>query len=82
VQAEPLGLAVHQMAGIEPSKCRSTYRIPEGFDPMTAIAIGYAADPDKFDDEELAKRDKAPRNRMPLNEWVFGEAFGTPSDVV
>lgn len=76
VQAQTLGLHVHQMAGIDQTRCRRTYQIPEGFDPMTAIAIGYAADPSSFDDEELAERDKGPRTRMPLSEWVFGGGWG------
>ncbi len=82
VQAQALGLHVHQMAGIEPGKCRATYNIPDGFEPLTAIAIGYAADPDQFDDAELAKRDKAARDRMPLRDWVFGESFGKSSPIV
>jgi len=82
VQAQTLGLHVHQMAGIDQSKCRLTYGIPEGFDPMTAIAIGYAADPESFEDAELAERDKGPRSRMPLPEWVFGGSWGEPAPEV
>lgn len=81
-QATALGLAVHQMAGVELQKVRLTYKIPEGFDPSTAIAIGYAADPDTFDNADLASRDKGPRSRNPLPEWVFGEKFGSPADAV
>jgi nitroreductase len=82
VQAQSMGLHVHQMAGIDPGTCRVTYRIPDEFEPLTAIAIGYAADPDRLDDAELAERDTAPRSRMPLSAWVFGEAFGESSPVV
>lgn len=81
-QATALGLAVHQMAGVELQKVRLTYKIPEGFDPVTAIAIGYAADPDTFDNPDLAARDKTPRARNPLPEWVFGQTFGSPADAV
>jgi len=82
VQAQSLGLHVHQMAGIDPGKCRATYRIPDRFEPLTAIALGYAADPDRFDDATLAERDKSPRSRMPLSDWVFHDAFGTASPIV
>ena len=44
VQATSLGLAVHQMAGFDTDKARSTYDIPEGFGPVAAIAIGYSAE--------------------------------------
>lgn len=79
VQAQTLGLHVHQMAGIDQAKCRVTFQIPEGFDPMTGIAIGYAADPDSFQDQELAERDKGERTRMPLSDWIFGKTWGEPA---
>lgn len=83
IQAQHLGLHVHQMAGIEPSVCRSQLEIPEGFDPMTAIAIGYAAEPDAFEgDPALADRDRGPRTRMPLSDWVFDGKFGQPAPLV
>lgn len=81
-QATHLGLAVHQMAGIDVTKTRHAYGIPEGWDPITAIAIGYAADPDKGDDEELAQRDRTPRTRKKLAEFVFGQKFGEAAEVV
>ncbi len=82
LQAQTLGLHVHRMAGIDIQKCRQTYAIPDGHDPMTGIAIGYAADPARFDNAELAKRDQSPRGRRPLREWVFGVKFGQTSSLV
>lgn len=82
LQAHSLGLHVHQMAGIDIPKVRQTYAVPEGHDPMTAIAIGYAADPATFADKELAQRDQSPRTRKPLHEWVFGGKFGNANAVV
>ena len=68
-QATALGLAVHQMAGINPSKARSTYSIPDSHDPLTAVAVGYVnlspADP------QLAERERMPRSRKSLDEIVF-----------
>ncbi|MBI1368311.1 MAG: hypothetical protein GC162_06620 [Planctomycetes bacterium] len=80
-QATALGLAVHQMAGVDLQKVRMTYKVPEGHDPMTAIAIGYAADPATFADKELAGRDQTPRPRKPLPEWVFGSKFGEAASI-
>jgi nitroreductase len=82
VQAQSLGLHVHQMAGIDQDACRRVYDIPEGFDPLTAIAIGYAATPDQIDDEKLLERETAPRSRMPLSEWVFAGRFGQAAGLV
>jgi nitroreductase len=75
-QATALGLHVHQMAGVELAKCRTTYNIPEGYDPLTAIAIGYAGDPDKAGDPKLAERDRGPRQRKPLSQFVYTGQFG------
>ncbi len=72
-QATALGLHVHQMAGIDGDAVRSTYDVPEGFEPVTAIAIGYAAD---------AEPDDKPRTRKPLSEWVFGGTFGQTHPLV
>ena len=44
-EATARGLFVHQMIGILPNKARELYRIPEDVQPLTALAIGYAADP-------------------------------------
>jgi nitroreductase len=75
-QATALGLHIHQMAGVNLAKVRQTYNVPDGYEPMTAIAIGYAGDPSKAD-PELAKRDRGSRIRKPLNEWVFTERWGS-----
>jgi nitroreductase len=75
IQATALGLAVHQMAGIDLDKTRQTYGIPATHDPLTGIALGYAADPDRAANEQFAQRDRAPRARKPLDEFVFRGAW-------
>lgn len=79
-QATALGLAVHQMAGINQSKIRSEYAIPEGFEPVTAVAVGYAGDPAQADNQELAARDQGERQRKDFSDWVFSESFGKPAE--
>ncbi|MCB9334691.1 MAG: nitroreductase family protein [Flavobacteriales bacterium] len=41
MQASSMGLHVHQMAGILPEKIKEVLNVPDGFQPLTAIAIGY-----------------------------------------
>src|SRR5207237_333112 len=81
LEATARGLFVHQMIGIVPDKAREVYRIPEGVQPLTGLAIGYAADagapPEKY-----RERDRTPRQRKPLAEFVFGGTWGTASAVV
>jgi nitroreductase len=76
-QATALGLAVHQMAGLDLAKIRTVCRIPEGFDPVTAVAFGRPGDPAALDEAVRAK-DATPRKRKPLSEFVFGGAWECP----
>ena len=71
VQATSLGLHVHQMAGINLSKTKQVYGIPDAHHPLTAVAIGYAGQPSGAPNDPLAERDSTPRERKPLNEIVF-----------
>jgi len=82
LQAVDLGLAVHQMAGVNLSDVRQTYAIADTHEPMTAIALGYAADPSRVEDENLAQRDLAPRARKPLSDFVFAGRWGQAAPVV
>jgi nitroreductase len=78
VEATARGLSVHQMIGILPDKVREVFHVPEGVQPMTGLAIGYAADPATLP-EPLKARDLTPRKRKPLPEFVFSGAWGTAS---
>ena len=71
IQATALGLHVHQMAGVNLSKTRQVYGIPESHHPLTAIAIGYAGQPSEAANEQFAERDSASRDRKPISEFVF-----------
>ena len=81
LEATARGLSVHQMIGILPDKARELYHVPEGVQPLTALAIGYAAAADALP-EKLRERDLAPRPRKPLAEFVFGGEWGTASTLV
>lgn len=76
IQATALGVDAHQMAGINQAAARQAYGIPEGYDPYTAIALGYAAKSDTIDDGKLRERELAPRTRKKLNEFVFTGGWG------
>ena len=81
LEATARGVFVHQMIGILPDKAREVYSIPDGVQPLTALAIGYAADPDTLE-EKLRQRETAPRSRKPLSDFVYGGAWGTASSLV
>lgn len=74
-EATSRGLLVHQMAGFSRDKARQTFGIPESWDPVSAIAIGYPGDPDTLA-EDFRKRELAPRTRKPLREFVMTGSWG------
>ena len=78
VEATARGLVVHQMAGIDVDRCRETYQIPEDWEPVTGLALGYPGDPAVLP-EELREREQAPRQRKPLAEWVFTGRWESPA---
>jgi len=80
LEATARGLFVHQMIGILPDKAREVYEIPEGVQPLTGLAIGYAAKAESLP-EKLKERELAPRSRKRLAEFVFGGQWGTSSNL-
>ena len=81
LQATIEGLFVHQMAGIDVDKTRTTYGIPTTHDPVAGIALGYPGDIDALSDS-LKQRELAPRSRKAIGEFVFGGKWGEKSSVV
>jgi nitroreductase len=76
-QATAEGLVVHQMAGILPDRIREIYSIPEDWSPVTGVAIGHPGEPGSLP-EKLRERERAPRERKPLSEFVFRGEWGAP----
>jgi nitroreductase len=81
LQAVALGLVAHQMAGFDVEKARAECRIPEGFDPVAMIAVGYPGDAAALPDY-LHKRELKPRERKPAGEFVFSSRWGEVSPLI
>jgi len=81
IQGMALGLFVHQMAGFHADRARDVYGIPEGHEPVAAMAIGYLDDPGRLPDD-LREREVAPRFRKPLESFVFSGQWGQLSPLV
>lgn len=75
VEATARGLAVHQMAGFDREKARDAFGIPEGWEAIAAIAIGYPGNPDSLP-PKLKDRELAPRTRKPIREFVMTGSWG------
>jgi nitroreductase len=81
VQATAFGLGVHQMAGFSPERVRELYGVPDDFEPVAGIVLGYPGDPTILPDE-LRQRELAPRVRRPLESFVFERAWGQTASLV
>jgi nitroreductase len=66
-QATAVGLHVHQMAGFDPRAARELFAIPEGYEPVSVLALGY---------QEGPPADPAARARKPLADFVFSGRWG------
>jgi nitroreductase/pterin-4a-carbinolamine dehydratase len=74
-QATALGLVVHQMAGFDVKKARDVFHVPEKFEPMAMVALGYWGEGRGLS-EELLAQEQAPRERLAAAEWLFWEDWG------
>lgn len=77
IQAQALGISVHQMAGFDRVGAHETLGIPADYEAVTAIAIGYPGEIDGLP-EDLRERETAPRARKPLDEFVFHGEWNNP----
>jgi nitroreductase len=70
LQATALGLNLHQIGGYHADKARQVLHLPDDYEPVSMMAIGY---PGSLDDlpEDLRQREMAPRGRRPIEELVF-----------
>lgn len=80
VEATSKGLYVHQMAGFYPEKAIELFEIPDGYQPLTAVAIGYLGDPGLLTGRNYDK-ELEPRVRKDFSEFVFAGKFGMPLDI-
>jgi len=81
LQATAHDLYVHQMGGFEPEKARGVFGIPEGFEPVTLLAIGYLGAPELLE-EKNRERELTARTRRPLSDFVFAEMWGQTAKLV
>lgn len=78
IQATALGLTVHQMGGFDVEKTRQTCGIPNGYEPIVVIAIGYPGEPASLP-QPFREGEFTTRNRNPLETFVFSGEWGKAS---
>ncbi len=77
LQATALGLFGHQMAGFDVEKARAVFEVPEGYEPVAMMALGYPADWESLAEEQRAYEQR-PRVRRSIEEFVYEGRFGNP----
>jgi nitroreductase len=77
-QALAEGVFVHQMAGFDANKAKELFGIPEDYEAVAALAIGYPGDSESLP-EALKAREFAPRTRKKIEEFVFRGKWGGPA---
>lgn len=71
LQAAALGLATHQMAGVDKDKAREILAIPELYEIGSVMALGYQGEPAALANEQLTSSEVEPRTRKSLSELVM-----------
>jgi len=73
-EATARGIAVHQMSGIKPDRAREIFGLGETVEPLTALAIGYPANPSAAE-PALVERDERRRERRPVEAFILHGGF-------
>ncbi len=74
LQATQLGLNIHQMGGFEKQKAIESLNIPDSYEPVVVLAIGYLGEMESLP-ENLREREVAPRERYTQDFFVLNKTF-------
>lgn len=77
IQAAAQGLCLHQMAGFDTAKTKEVFSIPEGYEPVAAIAGGYPGEAKDLP-ANLAEKEAAPRVRKRIHTFAYTGRWGNP----
>lgn len=70
LQAADLGLFVHQMGGFDAIKAKDVLNLPEDYEVITIIALGYRGNIDRIP-EAYHQEEHRIRKRIPVDQFVF-----------
>jgi nitroreductase len=78
LQAQSMGLHTHQFAGFDHDGVAERFAVPAHWKVTTGMTVGKLASPNTLE-PALAVRERRPRARKNLAEFVFAGAFGDPA---
>ena len=67
---------LRQMAGFDVEHARTACDVPSLFEPAIVMAIGHAGDPDRLEVEKHRAAELQPRERRPIDAFVFDGVWG------
>lgn len=70
LQAVHEGLIGHPMAGFSPEILKKEFSIPDGYEPIAAVAFGYPGEGNYLNDKHR-ELEQAPQVRKPFEETIF-----------
>ncbi|MGB5981701.1 MAG: nitroreductase family protein [Nonlabens sp.] len=71
IQAQSMGIAVHQMAGVKYKEALTEFEFPDTFHVATAIAIGHYGGDINDVPEDLQEGEKGERSRKKQEEFTY-----------
>lgn len=74
LQATDLGLFTHPMGGFNKDNIIAAFSIPDAYEPVTVIAVGYYGRVEDLP-EELQKREKLIRSRKEFQDLIYSGTF-------
>lgn len=80
LEATAHDIYLHQLGGFHIDKAREHFAIPDEYEPVSIIVLGYAGDISGLPDN-LRQREEKPRQRLPLEQLVYSEKFGQSNDL-
>ncbi len=76
-QASAMGIGLRHIAGIDPKEARVLFEVPDEFDVVGMMVLGYPGDPEQLP-ENLRERELKRSPRKAIGEFVFNGKFGRP----
>ncbi len=74
-QASAQDIYIHQMAGFDHERAKEAFELPDNFQPLTILAIGYLTD--EMNTPAVKEEILAKRSRAELSGIVFSGKLGT-----
>jgi nitroreductase len=81
IQAQSMGIALHQMAGLDYKKALKEFKFPDTFHVATAVALGYYGGDLSDVPDFLQEAEEGPRSRKKQNDFVFNGDYHKTADI-